>query len=261
MGKLGYNVLEKARRKTLENLRAAFKDKSDEGIKRIAKGVFSNVARSITEYISISKITKINIDLWVRPHGLEKVDKALALGKGVIVLTAHLGNWEFVGAYLRAKGYEGAVIARRIYFYKYNDYLIRLRSVHKLTTLYRDRSPKEALRLLRENKILGMLADQDIDSIDGIFVNFFGRQTYTPTAPVKIAMASGAPLIPCYMIRKNDKYDFIIEEPIYVEKAENKEEAIKFYTQKWTDILESYIRRHPEQWVWMHKRWKTKPQA
>ncbi|MCK4463755.1 MAG: hypothetical protein KAU58_05530, partial [Candidatus Omnitrophica bacterium] len=208
LGKLGYDVLEKAKREALGNLRAAFKDKSDKEIRKIAKGAFSNVARSIAEYINISKINKKNIDSWVRPHGLEKVDKALALGKGAIVLTAHLGNWEFVGAYLRARGYEGAVIARRIYFYKYNDYLISLRSIHDVTTLYRDRSPKEALRLLRENKILGMLADQDIDSIDGIFVNFFGRQTYTPTAPVKIAMVNGTPMIPCYMIRKKDKYDF-----------------------------------------------------
>ncbi len=261
LGKLGYNIFEKAKRETLKNLRAAFKDKSDKEIREIAKGVFSNVARNITDYISISKITKINIDSWIRPHGLEKVDKALALGRGLIALTAHFGNWEFVGVYLKAKGYEGAVIARKIYFYKYNDYLIRLRLMHDITTLYRDGSPKEALRLLRENKILGVLADQDIDSIDGVFVNFFGRQAYTPTAPVKIAMVNGTPILPCYMIRKKDKYDFIIEDPIYVEKGKREEDAVRFYTQKWTDVLESYIRRYPEQWVWMHSRWKTKPQA
>lgn len=261
LGKLGYEVLQKSKRETLKNLRAAFKDKSDKEIAEIAKGVFSNVARSVAEYISVSKITKKNIDLWIRPYGLEKVDKALALGKGLIVLTAHIGNWEFVGAYLKAKGYEGAVIARRIYFYKYNDYLVKLRLIHDLTTLYRDRSPREAMRLLRENKILGMLADQDIGSIDSVFVNFFGRQTYTPTAPVKIAMVNGTPILPCYMIRKKDKYDFIVENPIYAEKGEKEEEAVRFYTQQWTNVLESYIRRYPEQWVWMHSRWKTKPQA
>ena len=108
--------------------------------------------------------------------------------------------------------------------------------------------------------MLGMLADQDIDSVEGIFVNFFGRPAYTPVGPVKISMASGAPIISCYMIRKKDgNYDFMVEDPIFVEKGDNRESSVRFYTEKWTLILESYIKKYPDQWVWMHRRWKTKP--
>jgi KDO2-lipid IV(A) lauroyltransferase len=125
--------------------------------------------------------------------------------------------------------------------------------------VYRDDSPRKILEILRKNQLLGILADQDIDSVEGVFVNFFGKLAYTPVAPAKIAMASGAPLIPCFMIRKNNKFEFIIEEPIFVEKKGDRDEIVKHYTQKLSQLLESYIRKYPDQWVWMHRRWKTQP--
>jgi KDO2-lipid IV(A) lauroyltransferase len=117
------------------------------------------------------------------------------------------------------------------------------------------------LRILKDNQILGILADQDVDSIEGVFVDFFGKPTFTPSAPVKIAMVSGAPIVPAFMVWNGRTYDFFVDEPIYVEKTEgmDKTEALKYYTQRWTKILESYIMKYPDQWVWMHRRWKTQP--
>ena len=106
-----------------------------------------------------------------------------------------------------------------------------------------------------------LLADQDVDSVDGIFVDFFGKPAHTPKGPVALALATGAPLVPCFMIREKNCHKLVLEDPIELEEKSDKDETIKFNTQKWSRIVESYIRRYPEQWVWMHRRWKTKAPA
>lgn len=258
LGIASFLLIGRYRRRTLEHLRQAFPLKSEKEIRRIAINAYSNVIANYIEFIHFYKLNKDNIDSWITFHGLDKINKVLSQGKGLIGLTAHFGNWELIGPCVKIKGYEGATIARKIYFYKYDKYLKKLRSASSINVIYREESPKKILNVLKENKILGMLADQDIDNIEGVFVDFFGRPAYTPTAPARLAMTSGAPLVPCYMLRNGNKYDCFIEEPIFVEAGKDKEEAIKYYTQKWTNVLESYIKKYPEQWVWMHRRWKTK---
>ncbi len=134
-----------------------------------------------------------------------------------------------------------------------------MRASKNVNVIYRDESPKKLLKVLRKNEVLGLLADQDMDSVDGVFVEFFGKPTYTAKAPVAIAMASKAPLIPLFVIWGPKRHKLIIEDPIEIEIKATKEETIKHNTQKWTRLLESYIRKYPDHWVWMHRRWKTKP--
>ena len=258
-GMIIYYLLGHFRRRTLENLRAAFPSKSEKEIIKIAKNAYANVIGNFAELIHIRKLKKNNIDSLLTVYGQEELDKALSRGKGVIGLTAHFGNWELIGPSMKIKGYDGISLARKLYFYKYDNLVKRLREASGTKTIDRDESPKKILRVLRDNKILGMLADQDIDNIEGVFVNFFEKPAYTPTAPVKLAMVSGAPIVPCYMIRNGFKFECFIGKPIYVKSGEDREAAVKHYTQEWTSVLESYIRKYPDQWVWMHRRWKTKP--
>ncbi|MDD5440166.1 MAG: lysophospholipid acyltransferase family protein [Candidatus Omnitrophica bacterium] len=258
-GCLAFLLIAKYRKVTLGNLRRAFPSKTDNELFMIGRRVFENATANYAELVQTSKLNKYNIDRWVTAHDLARVDHGFSRGKGVIILTAHFGNWELVGSYFRIKGYPGATIVRKVYFERFDRILNRYRAVHDVGIIYRDESPKKMLRLLKDNKILGMLADQDIESVEGVFVDFFGRQAYTPTAPVKMALASGAVIIPCYMLRRAEKYDFFVDEPIVVAMRSSKEETIQFYTQKWTKVLESYIMKYPDQWVWMHKRWKTQP--
>jgi len=259
VGQIAFLLLSKYRRVTIRQLKDAFPSRSDSDLFMIGQRVFGNATANYAELVQTSKINKGNIDDWVKPHNMRRVDESFARGKGVIILTAHFGNWELVGSFFRMKGYPGATIVRKVYFERFDLLINRYRAVHDVGIIYRDESPKKMLRILKDNKILGMLADQDIASVDGIFVDFFGKQAYTPTAPVKIAMASGAPIVPCYMLRSGRRYDFFIEEPIHVEDRGSKEETIRYYTQKWTKVLESYIMKYPDQWVWMHRRWKTQP--
>ncbi len=258
LGRCAYLVLPKYRNLTIANLETAFgHEKSPGQIRRIAREVFVNLARSACEVINFPKINEKNIDRFVRIEGIEHVDRSFAAGKGTIILAAHFGNWELLGMAFRVKGYPGVTIGRKIYFYKYDNFLNNLRKSHDVNVIYRDDSPRKMLKVLKENRILGIVADQDVDSVEGVFVNFFGRPAYTPAGPAALARASGATMIPCFVIRQRRGHVLKIEEPIKLVDTQDKEADLVTNTQRWSDVIESYIRRYPEQWVWMHKRWKT----
>lgn len=252
-------VLIRYRRIAIGNLRVAFgKEKTEREIERIASQVFENLSVNAVELVNFPKITTSNIDRFVTIKNIDIIDRALESGKGVIVLTGHLGNWELLALTIRLKGYHGAVIGRKIYFDKYDRYLNYLRQVHDVNIIYRDESPKKILRVLKDNGIIGMLADQDVDSVEGVFVDFFGTPTYTPIGPAALAKASGASLIPAFIIREDGNHTLMIENPIELVDTGDKERDIVENTERWSNVVESYIKRYPEQWVWIHRRWKTK---
>ncbi|MFC1576498.1 lysophospholipid acyltransferase family protein [Candidatus Omnitrophota bacterium] len=259
-GKLAFSFGGRARETALQNLRLSFPEKSEAELRRITRDVFSNLAKNLVEWINIYKLSKDNLDRWVTQVGFDKVERAFSeTGKGVIVLSAHFGNWELASFCFSFSGHRSTAVARRIYFRGYDKFINNMRNSKGVNIIYRDDSPKKILKLLRRNEAFGLLADQDVDSVEGVFVNFFGRPAYTPKAPVALSLVSGAPIFPCFVIRENGRHKLILEGPMELEKRPTKEETIKVNTQKWVSIQESYIRKYPEQWVWMHKRWKTKP--
>ncbi len=261
LGRVGFWVLPKYRSLTIENLRAAFPEKSVSEIRAIAIGVFENIAKVGVELINFPKITAGNLDRFVTTENIGIFDEARTKGRGIIVLTAHFGNWELLAMTIRLKGYPGAAVGRRIYFHKFDAYLNKLRKTAFVNVIDRTESPRRFLKVLRANEILGMLADQDVDSVEGVFVNFFGRGAYTPIGPAVLASVSGASLVPVFIVRKGFRHRFIVEQPITLADTGNKEADIAVNTQAWSDVVEKYIRRYPEQWVWMHRRWKTQPKV
>ncbi len=258
MGRISFVFVDKHRDTAIGNLNAVFSD-DPKKCEKIARDVFRNLAKSTVDWIRLARYSRQDLlGLVTEAEGMEHLDKVLAKGKGVVALGSHFGNWELFPLYLRVLGYKGAVVARRLYFYKYDKFITRLRNRFGVQVIYRDESPKRFLRVLRDGGILGIIADQDVDSIEGVFVDFFGRPAYTPTAPVKLAMAAGTDIVPGFMVRKPDNtYKLVLEEPIELLPSGDKQEDIKRYTQAWTDVLEKYIRKYPDQWVWVHKRWKT----
>ena len=260
LGVLTYYIIRKERLKTLANLRLAFgKEKSEKEVERIARDVFVNLGKNLIELVNFPKINASNVDALIEDKGLGKIDKALHRGKGVIIMVSHFGNWELFGAYLTTKGYSGPVIARRLRFEKYDRLLNKLRASKNIEVVYRDESPKKILKALKKGGMIAILADQDVDAVQGVFVDFFGKLAYTPVAPVTLAMATGAVMLPCFLVRERNKRAFIVEDPVELEITGNKERDIMVNTQKWSKVLESYIRKYPSQWVWMHRRWKTRP--
>lgn len=261
-GSFAYAILRKYRDTALDNLRFAFAGEKDEReIEKIARDVFRNLGITGAECLSLRKLKKIDILRLVEERNISRISEMLSRGKGVIVLSSHLGNWEMASIRGAAEGYDVTVIARRIYYHRYDKFLVSLRSSKGVKTLYRDdkRVLRKSLEVLSSNKVLGIVPDQDVDSVDGVFVNFFDRPAYTPTGPVNLAMLSGAPILPAFTIRKNGKLHLLVDGPIYVEKGGDRKKDIVEYTQKWSSVVERYIRAYPLQWVWLHRRWKTKP--
>jgi Kdo2-lipid IVA lauroyltransferase/acyltransferase len=259
LGMAAFYALPRYRRLAIRNLKYAFgNEKTDAGLRKIAKAVFQNLARNAVELVNLPKFSKERLREYVRIANRERLDRAYEKGKGVIVLTAHFGSWEYMAAALREYDCPGVTIGRRIYFKKYDEYLNSIRKSHDVEVVYRDDSPRKMLKVLRQNWIVGIVADQDVDSVDGVFVNFFGHSAYTPSGPAALAKASGAALLPVFIIREKRGHALVIEEPVELVDTGNKEADIISNTQKWSDVVESYVRKYPEQWVWMHRRWKTR---
>lgn len=263
-GGIAYYILPKYRNIALENLRLSFSgEKSEKEIEQIAREVFRNFGRTAMECLNARKLNRENIKNLFVEEDYDPIKRILSEGKGVIVLASHFGNWEMSSIGAAAFGIDVTILGKRIYYPPFNKFLVSLREDKGVKTFYRDEKNvlRKSLNVLKSNEVLGMAPDQDVDSVDGIFVEFFGRPAYTPIGPVVIAMLSGAPILPTFMIRRGKKFRLYVEKPIYVEKSGNKERDILNYTREWSSAVERFIRENSSHWAWMHRRWKTKPKA
>lgn len=263
LGALAYHWVGRQREKALKHLRLAFgAEKTEPEIRRIAKAVFENLALTAGDILQFSKLDLEKLRRFVDcEEPLAVYRKLLEEGKGLISITAHLGNWELLAGSVFLNGLRGGVIARRIYYEPFNRWIVGLRLAVKVHTVYRDQSVREILKVLSRNGIAGILPDQDVDRVKGIFVPFFGRPAYTAVAPVKLALASGAPIVVSYLIRTSrERYRFMVQDVIRPKIETTREEAVRKYTALWTSRFEETIRQYPEQWAWMHDRWKTQPE-
>ena len=258
LGSLSFYILKKEREIALRNLDMAFDCHKSSGQKRlIAKKVFENLGKNFVEVISLSKFNKDNIDAYVKCRGREVIDSLVRQGKGGIVLTAHFGNWELLAHYFAIKGYRINVIARHVRMEYFEKILDGIRKKHGVNVLYRDSSAKDVIRLLKNNEFVGIIPDQDMDSVSGVFVDFFGKQTYTPSGPAILNLLTGVSIIPCFIVRNTTGHEIIMERPLELNSTGDKERDILESTQLYTKVIESYIKKSPEQWVWFHERWKT----
>jgi KDO2-lipid IV(A) lauroyltransferase len=212
------------------------------------------------EVLQFPRLTSENLGKLVTFEGKENLDNALKRHKGVIILTAHFGNWELLAAGLALSGYEVSFIVRPVRYPRLEALITQNRESMGINCIPRGASIKHALRCLRRNEILGILSDIDT-KVDGVFVDFFGRPAFTPRGPVSIAMRTGAALVPAFIIRqKDDKHRVVIEKELELKLSGLPEEDVRENVAKYTKSIESYIRKSPEQWIWIHDRWKTRPE-
>ena len=260
LGSIGYWALWPYRRLTLQHLAQALgAETTPRQRRRIAHRLFRHLGVNFIEWLRLPKIDARRLDRYyvVPPGTVERVRAALARGRGVVMLSAHLGNWEYLAAYFGMLGLPGGVIARRLRYPEYEQFLLELRRAKGVETLDRSNSFQDLVRRLRANQCIGILPDQDIDSIEGVFVDFFGRPAYTPVGPVALALVSGAVILPSYTVREGARHRIIVEEPLELTASGDRQRDLVENTQRWSRITESYIRRYPDQWAWMHRRWKT----
>ena len=229
-------------------------------VDRIARRSFQNIGKNLMEFMQLPRMSSETLHQLVTIEGKEHIDKALDRGRGAIILTAHFGNWELLGASILAHGYTIRGITRELRSKRLDAIVSSYREKVGWQGIDRDRSVREVLRCLNRNELIAILADVDTRT-RGIFVDFFGKPAYTPYSPVAFALKTGAAILPTFIVRQADNsHRAIIEAPLTLQQSGEKEADLLANTQQFTKVIESYIRRYPEQWIWMHERWKTQPE-
>ena len=260
LGSVAYIVLSEARNITEKNLAGAFPEKKDEEIRRIARLVFVNQGKNAFELFSFPKLTKEKIRELVTIDNEAELIRPIESGKGIIMPSAHCGNWEIMGASLAALGLPLNVIARRIYIEQLNKMLVGFREMVGMKVILR--SGKDAARMmlkaLKNREIIALLIDQDT-SVPGVFVDFFSKQAWTPSGMAVLALRTDAAVVLALDVRMKDDTHRALIRPIEIKRTGDMDKDIFETTRQITRLIEDHIRNFPEQWVWMHERWKTRP--
>ncbi|HYA14660.1 MAG TPA: lysophospholipid acyltransferase family protein [Syntrophales bacterium] len=261
MFRLFYYLSPRQRLITIHNLRRAFPEKKTTEIKAIAKGVYRTLGIVTSEFFDIPTLTKENIsDLVNDIEGLENLEKALGKNKGILLFGAHFGNWELSVIAISLLLKPLIVIYRPLDSSILDDLVMKVRSSTGNTPIRKDRAMRQMLRSIKKNEILGILLDQNVAWQEGVFVDFFGRPACTNNGLALLALHTEAPVIPGYILRlKNGKYRMVIKEEMQVVRTGDEDEDILINTQNFTRVIEDIIRQQPDQWLWIHQRWKTKP--
>jgi len=264
LGNLGYKFVARQRTKILENLKFADGGtKSPEELETIGRGVMGHMLQTAVDFLRFATLSRDQAVSFVETGEAYSFCKdILQEGRGLIIMTPHMGNWELLAGIFGLQGFRGAVVGRRIYYEPYNRWIVGLRNSVGVQTIYQDEAARQIHKHLKAGEIVGLLPDQDMDRVRGVFVDFFGKPAYTSVAPVKLAMAAGAPILPACMVRMpGNRYKLLLGKLIRP-KIENGDRiaSIRKYTEAWMKDFEEAIRRYPEQWGWMHDRWKTKPE-
>ena len=229
-------------------------------IEQLVRQCFQNLGKTLVEFMRLPGMSSKQIHQLVAFEGRGHIDRALARGNGAIILTGHFGNWELLAASIVANGYPLRPLVRQLRSKRLDALVSTYREKAGYPGINRDGAIRGALRCLKKNELIGILADVDTKT-DGVFVDFFGRPAYTPCGPVAIALKTGAAILPTFIIRQpDDSHRAIVEPPLILQQSGNKRQDLIANTQKFTKVIESYISRYPEQWIWMHERWKTQPQ-
>jgi Kdo2-lipid IVA lauroyltransferase/acyltransferase len=260
IGVIAYRVAGKQRKTALESLTIAFgTEKTPEQIKEIARECFIRMGKAAVELFYLLERPAL-IKERMRIEGKHFLDEALAQKKGVILVSAHFGNFPLMLARLSLEGYSVAGIMRPMRDKRVEKIFLSRRDFFGIKTLYsqpRRKCVVDSISLLRNNVILFIPLDQNFGT-GGIFVDFFGRKAATATGPVVLAQRTGALILPAFIVRQPDNTHIIhCEKAMTVTNGEAPQETVAKNVQAITSIIETYIRRYPSEWAWIHRRWKT----
>ncbi|MEN6372777.1 MAG: lysophospholipid acyltransferase family protein [Armatimonadota bacterium] len=260
LGDFMFLMSRRYRRVAIKNLTAAYPEWSSEKVRATARNTCRHFAKGMLEFLHILHLPPEELDAWIDLDGKEYMDEALAKGHGVILITAHLGNWEIFARKLVLSGYKVNVIARNSDDPAMTGIANKMRETAGYHVLDRDNSALPAVRSLKRNEVLGILPDQN--TFTGIFVDFFGKPCATATGPAVFALRTGAPVV-CGFARRDEEGRFRarIYPPITVTHTGNEKEDIHMLTQAITTAIEDEIRKDPSQWLWLHDRWKRASEA
>lgn len=257
LGRLAY-ALGVRRRITLENLRAAFPELPDGARRSIAKGAYANMARAVMEGLSSDALSDGHLDSAIVTENWAPMQAALDAGKGVLIATAHFGSWELFGEVIARRGIKLHAVVRPLRG-ALNERVVESRRKSGMRFIPTRGTILASVKALRRGEMVAMLIDQVLPAERGVFVPFFGRPACTTPALSMAAMRTGAPVFVVMAAREGDHLRMFIEGPFPVPDTGNRRRDLVDHTAKVTAVLEQYIRRYPDQWLWLHRRWKVQP--
>ena len=259
LGDFAFYILRVRRKQVLKNLKFAFgNQKSDIELKKIARETYKNLGKTLLEFLQLPRMNGTRIKRVVDTSELSKIDAILRHGNGAILLGAHFGNWELLGAAFGLGGYPVNVIGRLSDNKKIGHIIDRYRRLVGMKVIQKNDPIRKVLRALSNNELVAILMDQNTRK-DMVFVDFFGRPAATAKGVAVFALRTGVPVVPVFIVRERKYHKILIGNPIYAHSSENTDDDIQRYTAQFSKVIESYIRQHPDQWFWLHNRWKTQP--
>jgi Kdo2-lipid IVA lauroyltransferase/acyltransferase len=263
VGALAHAVLPHLRRHAEVNLRLAFPEMDEGARRRIRRGVFRNLGRMLGEVSQFPRLNRDNIESCVVYEGVENYLRAVQPGRGVILLTGHIGAWELSVFAHSIYGHPMSFLKRNVDNPLVERLAERDRGRFGNRGIDKKNSVREILKTLKSGGVVGILADLNASREEGVFVDFFGLPACTTAGVATLALRTGAVVLPGYLIWDEAAriHRLHFEPPLETIDTGNQKEDVLANTQRYTAVLESVIRRHPDQWLWIHRRWKTRPEG
>jgi KDO2-lipid IV(A) lauroyltransferase len=261
IGWLLWRTLGRLRRVGAENLRRSFPEKTEAEREAILRGVYRSLGWQIGEFCKMRGYTAEVASGFIRYDGLEHYLAARAKGRGVLVLTGHLGAWELSSYYHSLVGYPMSLVIRRLDNPLVDEFVNAIRCKHGNRVIHKDDFARGLLTAMHQGETVGILMDTNMTPPQGVFVPFFGVEACTATALARVAMKSGAAVLPGFLLWEASERRYVLRfgEELALVKTGDAAADVVANTALFTATIEQYVRRYPEQWLWVHRRWKTRP--
>ena len=258
LGRLAWALDGRHRKVALDNLAAAFPELPPSRRQRLARQAFAQAGRNAMEMLWSAALTGDTMASVGEVSGIDHLEAALEKGRGALLASGHFGNWELMGLMLGLAGKPLHVVARRLRDLEADEVLRSLRTRTGNHVLYKDEAVRGAIRALRSGGSVAVLIDQNTLRAWATFVPFFERLAATTKLLAQLHLRTGAPILPSFAVPHGDRYRFVIEPALDV--AGDGPDAVNCITAAATARVERYVRRHPEAWLWIHDRWRTRPE-
>lgn len=261
LGRLAYFCAGRLRRTGERNLELALPSMSPRERRRLLRGCFANLGRLLAVVSHFASSRHDALRQIIECEGIEHLEAARQSGRGVILFTGHVGAWELSSFALSLFGYPLSFLVRRIDNPRIEALIDEARTELGNRTIDKRSAAREMLQLLHAGGTLGILVDLNTLEREGIFVDFFGLKASTTFMLAKLAVRTGAGVLPVFAPWEKQRRRFLlkIDEPLRFERSNDEEEDVRRLTQLFTTVVEKYVRRYPDQWLWIHRRWKTRP--
>jgi len=261
LGTLAYSVAGNLRKTGLRNLELAFPEKTLDERRSLLKGCFLNLGRVLGLFSQLSTRSADSLRALIAPEGITHLEQAKAEGKGLILFTAHLGAWELTSFGLSLIGHPFSFLVRRIDNPAVEELVDEIRMRFGNQTMDKLAAARSMVRLLKSGQVLGLLLDLNVLDDEGIFVDFFGVPASTNFITAKLALRTGSTILPVFAPWDKQRKKFLLQvQPrVSTELTGDEETDVRRLTEKLSLIIENEIRNYPDQWLWIHKRWKTRP--